>query len=133
MVLLNIYWTTFPRVTSIFRSETIHTHTQSLLYLVLPLLYTCEWGETWQLLRHGNSLFIVILKKLWFTDGLMHILHFFLPLHLDRLKALQTKLTEELVNKRTSGGNEDHMRSCIFTLVPYFHLPFNICLLTIVV
>jgi hypothetical protein len=42
----------------------------------------------------------------------------FLPPHLDldsgfaarRLKALRTKLAEELVNKRTSGGNEDHMR-----------------------
>jgi hypothetical protein len=56
---------------------------------------------------------------LCFTDGMMHILHFFLPLHLDcdsglaarRLKALQTKLAEELVNKGTSGGNEDYMRS----------------------
>jgi hypothetical protein len=50
---------------------------------------------------------------------MMHILHFFLPLHLDRnsglaarrLKALQTKLAEELVNKGTSGGNEYYMRS----------------------
>lgn len=49
----------------------------------------------------------------------MHILHFFLPLQLDRdsglaarrLKALQTKIAEELVNKGPSGGNEDHMRS----------------------
>jgi len=64
---------------------------------------------------------------------MMHILHFFLPFNLDgdcglaarRLKVLQTKLAEELVNKGTSGGNEDHMRSLICTLVPYFHLPLT--------
>jgi len=50
---------------------------------------------------------------------MMHILHFFPPLNLDRdsglaarrLKALRTKLAEEHVNKGTSGGNEDHVRS----------------------
>jgi len=49
----------------------------------------------------------------------MHNLHFFLPRNLDhdsglaarRLKALQTKLAEELVNKGTPGGNADHIRS----------------------
>ena len=76
-------------------------------------------------------MFIVFWKKLGYTDGLMLILHFFLPFNSDcdsglaarRLKALQTKLAEELVNKGTSGGNEDHMRSWIFTLVPCIHLP----------
>jgi hypothetical protein len=51
-------------------------------------------------------------------SGKGYDLHCFLPLHLDRdsglaarrLKALRTKLAEELVNKRTAGGNEDHMR-----------------------
>jgi len=51
-------------------------------------------------------------------SGKSYDLRCFLPLYLDRdsglaarrLKALRTKLSEELVNKRTSGGSEDYMR-----------------------
>jgi hypothetical protein len=67
----------------------------------------------------------------------MHILRCFLPFYLDRdsglaarrLKALRTKLAEELVNKRTYGGNEvlNLYLSSLFLFATY------ICLLTVVV